>query len=296
MKGKNWIAAIAAATWMSVACALEAFDIGSMHVERHGEHGSPVILVPGLASGAWVWKDTIAALQGRYRIYAVSFGGFDGRPALPGDGFQRASASLRELIVSQGLAKPVIVGHSLGGTLGLLLAATTPDLVGGVVAADGLPVFPTTENLPASQRPALAERLRAQIANATQAEFEAQQLQYMRRVGVVSEAQAADIARRTSRSDPRVVANFAAAVMALDLRAELSAIRVPVLVIAPYFAPDYAALGLSEDAKRAYYESLLHGVPKLDVATIAPARHFVMLDQPQAFVDVVRRFLDANGP
>ena len=115
----------------------------------------------------------------------------------------------------------------------------------------------------------------------------------MRRVGVVDEAQAAAIAKLTSRSDPQAVADYAGAVMALDLRAQLPAIRVPVLEIAPYLASDWAARGISEAGMRAYYESLLRGVAKLEVVTIAPARHFVMLDQPQAFNEALRKFLAA---
>ena len=138
----NWMkraAAIVAAVWMSVAGAAVAaeaaavFDVGTMHVERHGERGSPVILIPGLASGAWVWKDTIAALQGEHRVYAVTLAGFDGRPAVRGDVLALAATSLQELIVSQRLDKPVLVGHSLGGTLALMFAATHSDLIGGAV-------------------------------------------------------------------------------------------------------------------------------------------------------------------
>ncbi len=294
-------AALMAAAWMSVAGVAVAadgpavFEVGTMRVERTGEQGTPIILIPGLASGAWVWKDTIAALQSEHRLYAVTLAGFDGRPAVKGDVLALAASSLRELIVSQGLARPILVGHSLGGTLALMFAAAHPDLIGGVVAVDGLPVFPTTEGVAATQRPALAERMRAQFANISPSEFEAQQLQYMRRIGVVSEAQAVAIAKGTSRSDPGAVAEYAGAVMALDLRPRMSAIRVPVLEVAPYLASDYAAMGISESAKRAYYQSLLLGVPQLEVVTIAPARHFVMFDQPQAFNEVLRKFLDEHA-
>ena len=289
-------AALVAAVWMSVAAAIAAdgpavFDVGTLHVERHGDRGSPVILIPGLASGAWVWQDSIAALQGEHRIYALTLAGFDGRPAVKGDALASAVSSLRELIVTQRLDKPVLVGHSLGGTLALMFAAAHSDLIDGVVAVDGLPVFPSTEATPAAQRPALAERIRAQFAGVAQADFEAQQLQYMRRVGVVNDGQAAAIAKLTSRSDPQAVADYAGALMALDLRAQLPAIRVPVLEIAPYLASDYAAMGISEDAKRSYYQSLLSGVAKLEVVTIAPARHFVMVDQPEAFNQALRKFL-----
>jgi pimeloyl-ACP methyl ester carboxylesterase len=297
MNGMQRAAAFVAAVWMSVAGAVVAadlpavFDAGSMRVERHGERGSAVILIPGLASGAWVWKDTITALQGEHRVYAVTLAGFDGRPAVKGDVLALAAASLQELIVAQKLDKPVLVGHSLGGTLALMFAAAHSDLIGGVVAIDGLPVFPTTEAVPAAQRPALAERMRAQFAGIAPADFEAQQLQYMRRIGVVNESDAAAIAKRTARSDPQAVADYAGAVMALDLRAQLPTISVPVLEIAPYLASDYAAMGISEAAKRAYYRSLLQGVAQLDVVGIAPARHFVMVDQPLALNEALRTFL-----
>jgi pimeloyl-ACP methyl ester carboxylesterase len=38
---------------------------------------------------------------------------------------------------------------------------------------------------------------------------------------------------------------------------------------------------------------LLRGVARLEVVTIAPARHFAMLDQPEAFTTALRKFLDA---
>ncbi len=115
----------------------------------------------------------------------------------------------------------------------------------------------------------------------------------MRRVGVADEAKAVAVAKLTSRSDPQAVADYAGDVMALDLRTQLTAIHVPVLEIEPYLAGDHAGTGVSEAAKRAYYRSLLAGVAQLDVVTIAPARHFVMLDPPLAFNDTVAKFLAA---
>jgi len=291
MKFVRGLAALAAAAWITVAFANDVRDAGVLRVEQFGASGTPIILVPGLASGSWVWRDTIDALTDTHRVYAVTLAGFDGRPAAAGDPMRAALEALRALVFEEKLGKPVVIGHSLGGMLGLQLAAAYPDLVGGVVTVDGLPVFPTTENVPAAQRSALGERMRAQFADVTQAEFEAQQLAYMRRVGVIDDARAVRAAARSARSDPRAVGSYAQAAMTLDLRSDLPAIRVPVLAIASYYASDYAAVGISEDAKRAYYASLLRGVPELEVVTIAPARHFVMLDQPDALVAALRKFL-----
>ena len=292
----NWItraAGLLAGLCLSVACAADAptvLSVGTMHVERYGERGSTVILIPGLASGSWVWKEVIASLQGEHRVYAVTLAGFDGQPAVEGDGLALAIRALHELIVSQRLDKPVLVGHSLGGTLALMFAAAHSDLIAGVFAVDGLPVFPSTESVPNAQRPALAERVLAQL-NVPRPEFEAQQLQYMRRIGVHGEEKAAALAKLTARSDPAATADFAARLMALDLRPQMKSIRVPVMELSPYLAGDYATLGIDETAKTAYYRSLLEGVEKLEVVSIPRARHFAMIDQPEAFMQALARFL-----
>lgn len=294
-------AALVVAAWATAACAQAPaadptdFAVGTLRVERHGERGPPVILIPGLASGAWVWQDSVAALRSGHRVYAVTLPGFAGRPAVPGDPLALAADALRELIVSQRLERPVVVGHSLGGMLALMLAAAHPELVGGVVTVDGMPVFPGTENTLAADRGALADRFRRQFSGLSPAGFEALQLQYMRSIGVIDEAKAAAAARLAARSDPQAVADYAGAVVALDLRAELPRIRVPVLAVMPWYAPDLAGTGFSQAGKVAYYRSLLTGVAQLDVVAIAPARHFVMLDQPQAFIEALTAFLAAQA-
>ncbi len=288
--GLCWGLIVNAPSAAAAAPSPMVFDVGTLHVEQHGEQGSALILIPGLACGSWVWKDTIARLKRDHRVYAVTLAGFDGQPAVQGDVMALAADSLRELIASKRIDKPVLVGHSLGGTLALMFATVHSDAIAGVVTLDGLPVFPGTESLPAAQRPALAERLRGQL-NRPRGEFEAQQLQYMRRVGVVSETHAADLARLASRSDPAATADYAARAIALDLRPQLHAIRVPVMALSPYLASDSMSSGSSESAKMELYRSLLQGTPALEVVSIPGARHFAMVDQPEAFHQALARFM-----
>jgi pimeloyl-ACP methyl ester carboxylesterase len=49
------------------------------------------------------------------------------------------------LITSLGLDRPVVIGHSLGGVVSLALAASHPDLVGGVVMVDPAPIVISDE-------------------------------------------------------------------------------------------------------------------------------------------------------
>ncbi|MDB5951798.1 MAG: alpha/beta hydrolase, partial [Massilia sp.] len=180
----------------------ERFESGSLLVERHGERGTPLILIPGLGSGAWAWQDTVRQFSGEHVVYVVTLAGFDGRAPVAGNTLDNAHDSLRELIVSRKLAKPVMVGHSLGGALSIAFAEQHSDLIGGVVAVDGLPVFPGSENAPAAQRAQMAAGLRASMAAASKEMFALQQQQYMRGVGTTDMARADELAKLSARSDP----------------------------------------------------------------------------------------------
>ncbi|MBD8531843.1 MULTISPECIES: alpha/beta fold hydrolase [unclassified Massilia] len=269
----------------------ERFDVKGMLVERHGSSGRPLILIPGLATGGWVWQETVRAFSKEHAVYVVTLPGFDGRPAVAGDPFDAARSALKELVVARKLVKPVLVGHSLGGTLAIALAEDLGERIGGAVAIDGLAVMPRTEGMPPDQRAAMADNMRQRMASLSPQAFASQQQQYMRTIGVIDMDKADDLARLTARSDPAAVAAYMGAVLARDLRPGLPAIRAPLLMIVPTYGPDNAAMGVSGPDKVSYYRELMTGTPKLDVTTIDNARHFAMLDQPAAVNDALRTFL-----
>lgn len=268
---------------------------GTLHFERHGGHGRAVILIPGLEGGPWVWKDTIAQLEKDHVVYAVTLAGFDGQPApVRATGLlDQADAALLQLIVQQHLDKPVLVGHSLGGTLALRFAGEHAAMLDGVVAVDGLPIFPGMERLDAAQRQAMAERMRVPMAAMTPAQFQAAALGYMQQVGVIDPKLAAQYAPMNARSDVAASAQYMAEDMAADGRPLLKQAKLPILEISPYYAPDFAKppLVMSEAQKSAYYQSLLANAPNARVVSIAPSRHFVMLDQPAKFQQALADFL-----
>jgi pimeloyl-ACP methyl ester carboxylesterase len=270
----------------------ERFEVNGVVVERHGSGGRPLILIPGLASGSWVWQDTIRAFAPDHAIYVLTLPGFDGRPPAGPAPFAAARAAVLELIASRRLDKPVLVGHSLGGILALAVAEDRPATVGGVVSIDGLPVMPGTEDLPPDQRVQFAGQTRAQIGRQPAALFAQQQQTYMRTIGVLDMSRADALAQLTARSDPASVGAWAADVLTLDLRPGLKSIQAPVLTIVPYLDLDSSQQGLTPAAKADYYRALMEGTRKLQVVTVAPARHFAMFDQPQAITAAIRTFLD----
>ena len=271
--------------------AAERFEVGALAVERHGKRGTPMILIPGLASGTWVWQDAIRTFRDDQVLYVVTLPGFDGRAPIAGNMLDEVQESLHQLIASRKLVKPVLVGHSLGGTLSLAIAQQYPELIGGVVSIDGLPVFPGTEDMPPEQRPQLADGVMRRMAGLTPAAFAGQQQQYMRSIGVVDMARADELAKLTARSDTAATVQYMAAVMALDLRPGLPQIKAPVLVLAPFLDLDATAPNAGIASKVGYYTELMSGTPKVNVVGIPGARHFAMIDQPQRVTDAIRTFL-----
>lgn len=273
------------------------FRVGTLNVDRFGDAGRPLVLIPGLSSGAWVWGGTIRHFMKRHLIYAVTLAGFDGVPAprKKTDLVGQADASLLALIDRYRITKPVLVGHSLGGTLAIRFATEHPSLISGVVTVDGLPVFPL---MSAGQREAAAQHVRSMAAHLTAPEFRAQQLSYMKGVGVINPELAEQCAALSARSDPAAVSEYTAEDFEMDLRPALKKLTVPLLVISPYYKADferYARLNnrpLTTAAQKAnYYREMLENAPDATVETIDGARHFAMLDQPDRFYGLLARFL-----
>lgn len=279
------------------ALASEAANgqVGTLKFERHGDHGRPVILIPGLEGGPWVWKGTIAQLEKDHVVYAVTLAGFDGMPAPARKTglLDQADASLQQLIEQQKIDKPVLVGHSIGGTLALRFAGEHAALVSAVVAVDGLPILPGMERASAEQRQAMAERTRTQMAAMTPAQFQAAALGYMQHIGVIDPKLAEQYAPLNARSDAAASGEYMAEDMTADYRPGLKQANVPILEISPYYAADFSKppFQLSEAQKAAYYQGLLADAPHAKVESISPARHFVMLDQPAKFQQVLGDFL-----
>ncbi|MCA9885642.1 MAG: alpha/beta hydrolase [Anaerolineae bacterium] len=114
-------------------------DRGIVHYEVYGR-GRPVILLHGWL-GSWaLWRDTIEELGKEFRTYAIDFYGYGDSTEHTGD----FSVSNHVELVNQfmeklGIVKAPLVGHSMGGTVSLAVAARYPEKV-VKVAVIGSPI------------------------------------------------------------------------------------------------------------------------------------------------------------
>jgi len=87
-----------------------ASEAGAFTVEKHGDQGTPIVFIPGLASGTWTWKADAERLAKSHVVYLLALPGFDGRPARPGTTLESLQADLESFIEHQHLR---IVGDGL---------------------------------------------------------------------------------------------------------------------------------------------------------------------------------------
>ena len=270
----------------------------AFHVTKVG-HGRPMILIPGLLSSGDVWQDTVERFKTRYECHVLTLAGFAGQPpaALAGRPFlETVGRDLVRYIVAEGLDRPIVVGHSLGGFVAFAVAATHPDAVGPIIAVDGVPFLPALMDPAAdAKRTAVqAARLRDFYATLTPA-----QLVVQSRMSLSSMMKAPSAVERAAAwsetSDARTAGLAVYEMMTTDLRPAVAAIRTPVLLIgAAEFAKDAETLA----RVRAAYEQQVAAVPSHRVVLADDSRHFVMWDAPDFLWRTMDDFLAASdvGP
>lgn len=262
-------------------------------VERSGQ-GRPLVFIPGLASSGEVWRETVAHLGGQYDVHVLTLAGFAGQPALPGPFFETQRRAVAEYLREQGLEKPILVGHSLGGVLALAVAADVPERVGGVVVVDSLPFLPagmypgaTVE----SSRP-YADQMRTQMRTLPVAQRNEMQRQTMRRY--ITDASKQDVAFRWgNQSDNDTVAQAMYELMTTDLRPELPRISAPTLVLGSWIALKGQ---MPRETVEAVYKGQYATLSTARVVMHDTARHFIMWDDPEGFFREIDGFLGAHAP
>src|SRR5262249_8869568 len=196
--------------------------------------GRPVIFIPGLACDGSVWDATIDHLAGKFQAHVITLAGFAGSAPIDGQALlPTARTELIEYIQQNHLARPILVGHSLGGFLAYWISETAPALVGGAVAVDGAPNLGTLIDPTATSEVirARAEAFAGPMAAMPPVQFRAA-IQGSVGRSVARPTAAARLGAAAGRSDPRTVSNAMLFMFTTDLRPDLAKIQAPVLVVA----------------------------------------------------------------
>jgi pimeloyl-ACP methyl ester carboxylesterase len=253
--------------------------------------GPDVILIPGLTGHREeTWGGVVETLDDRYRLHLVQVNGFAGvapGPNAEGPVSAPVAEEIARYIRETGLARPAVIGHSMGGTIGMMLAARHPDAVGRLMVVDMMPFMgelfgeagATPEGLSG-----IADQARTRILEDPPGTgFIAQLFE-----GMTLDAQMEAVLMRLARdSDRATVANAFHELVVTDLRPELSRVTAPVTVL--YVQPPNVQVPAQQfDTSMA---RLYANAPNSTLVRIDDSRHFIQWDQPARFLTEVNSFM-----
>ena len=272
------LALAAAASPAPSAPSAPAFQPTRFAVTVQGS-GPDVILIPGLASGRGIWKGTVAALPD-HRFHLVQVAGFAGAPAA-GNGKGPVAAPVADeiarYVAATGLRRPAIVGHSMGGSIAMMVAARHPGAAGRVMVVD---------MLPSPARPfGVAPAVSRPIARLVGREWQGADRVRRDMQGLVGRFGSADWLE--SRSDSGVVGRSLEELLSTDLTPELPRIAAPLTVV--YACPRTLAFtcsGIGRTFSKAYARR-----PGTRLVRVDGSGHSIMLDQPGKFQAALKAFL-----
>jgi pimeloyl-ACP methyl ester carboxylesterase len=253
-------------------------DQGSVHYEVYGK-GRPVILLHGY-QGSWgLWQQTMTFLGASYRTYALDFWGFGE------SGTRRSTYAVKDFVslVDQfmeqlGIAQAPLVGHSMGGTVSLLVGIQFPQrvkkvvVVGSPMTGSSLFFFPMVFGF----RPIgwiIYRNLWIYKA------FYHALARLYSKDPKWAEIMDRDVSRTTLEA-------FFASIGSLrktDVRPELHRLRVPVMGM-------FGAHDIVVNPNQ--WKPLQEGVPGARIERFPGAGHFIMLDEPAEFERRLKAFLD----
>lgn len=257
-------------------------DQGILHYEVFGR-GRPVILLHGWLGSWGLWQETMTHLGRHFRTYALDFWGFGE------SGKKRETFTVQDfvLMVEQfmeqlGIQQAPLVGHSMGGTVSLMMAIQFPQRVEKVVVV-GSPINGASLSflLKLFGQPVIAHVVHHNLWILRQG-FRLLAPLYSRDPRW-PEMMNRDLSQTT-------LASFLISIASLrrtDLRPVLDTVRAPTLGM-------YGDRDVVVDPRQ--WQLLLDGVRHAQIERFRTAGHFIMLDEPELFTAKLLHFLNGEEP
>lgn len=252
--------------------------------------GPEVVFIPGLASSSAVWDATASHLENHFRLHVIQVAGFAGSPPranAQGAVIQPTVDAIDAYIKTNKLKTPKVIGHSLGGLMGCLLAIQNPEDVGSLMIVDSLPFYGVLFGAKdvASVVPQAAV-MRDRILGQTQEEYARSEAAFMRSL-VKSAEECKKATQWAIESDKSVVARAMYEDATTDVRPQLKQVKTSVTILHAWDSLTSVQRAASDQLYQENYSTL----PNKKIVRIDSSFHFIMLDQPDAFAAQVDAFL-----
>lgn len=230
--------------------------------------GETILCLHGSGGNGAVFAELMAALSREHSPLAIDLPGHGRSGGLDSLGsIERMAAFVGAFLDKWGIARAVLLGHSMGGAVALRLALERPACARALVLCASAPRF-TGAAVPAVTRVVEGKDRRPFFREA------------------YSPKASPDVLRRgfleDLKTDPRALLGDLLACRDFDADAELGRVAAPTLVV----------VGEDEDpSMRAGSERLAAGIRGATLCRVAAAGHMLPLEQPEALAGAVCELL-----
>jgi pimeloyl-ACP methyl ester carboxylesterase len=249
-----------------------------LYYEEKG-HGVPILLIHPAGATASTWGSVAEELAQAGRVVAYDRRGYSRSPREPVHSIPRHTADAAAILDALHIRSAVVVGTSVGATIGIDLALRRPDLVRTVIAYES-PWRASRRRPTSSSLAALATMrwlaLRGHHADA--AESFLRWAYTYRDGGTAWDVYPAEWRRAARENAKAVLADIRIAIGGYPPARQLAAISTPVV----------CAYGARSDPSMVRItRSLARAIPAARVREIEGAGHAVAFDAPVNFVKVI---------
>lgn len=264
--------------WLPKAAQAAPFTSQRLTITTRGlrsAQGKDIILIPGLASGPAVWSPLLSRLDG-HRLHLVQINGFAKSSAganATGPLLAPLSDEVARYISSQSIHRPIILGHSMGGILAMMLGLRKSVCASQIIVIDMLPDGSAMVGGTAQGFGYLAGQLNGYLTGT--------------KAGRQILADMVNQTPESRNSDVRVIAQSLTELAQTDLKPQLKRLSSPLTVIAAL--PGRADIDSTQMRR---YRQAYASAPKAKIVGVGPSGHMVMHDQPQKLADVIRKLIE----
>lgn len=249
--------------------------------------GEPVVLIPGFAVPGEIWDPLVKKLEKNYECHIVTLAGFGGKESIDFPWLPKVNESLKNYILKNDLQNATIIGHSLGGTIALWLAAQKDLKLSKIILIDALPasgalMIPdfNPENL------VYESPYNNQLLTMEDAEFE-QTAAEMAKVMSLKKSAQEKIKTWILESDRKTYVYGYTDYLKSDLRENLKNISIPVTIIA-------ASQPYGEEMVKQTYKNQYANLKDYNFIIAEDSAHFIMLDKPEWFLKQMQTILSSK--
>ena len=272
---------------------IENYPAFKVSIEGKGE---TLFLIPGLSCSGNIWNETIDKFKDTYEIHTFTLAGYAGVKPLENEPIlETIKNELIQYIQDHKSMNSIVMGHSIGGFISLLMAIENQKIASKLIIVDSLPFLSGVTN------PNITEDIIKSSFSAMKDTYIGfsddmltQNLKTTLHSMIRDKSKIDFVLKDAVKSDRRTLGVTAFEMLSNDLRDDIATINIPTLVVTNWNGSIPLIPNGTRASKLQLYKNQYRNCNTCMVNIIDESEHFIMLDNPIKFYDTVNSFIN-NG-